>query len=62
MFKKLKDEKLQMIKDSNINAALQKIEGQAADSVIDEDMLLEMLIEKKKGEAKNYREDNVVSK
>ena len=36
MYKKIKDEKLQKIKDQNIHSALSKIEG-ATDTGLDED-------------------------
>lgn len=41
MFKKIKDEKLQLIKDQNMQDALMKLEGQVAESLINEEELLD---------------------
>lgn len=41
MFKKIREESLQIIKDSTMQAALEKIKGTTSDCVVDEDQLLQ---------------------
>lgn len=47
MYKKVKDDRLQRIKDQNIHSALSKIDG-PVDNLVDEEVLIEELIKKKK--------------
>jgi hypothetical protein len=37
MFKKIREENLQIIKDSTMQAALEKLSGPTSDSIVDED-------------------------
>jgi hypothetical protein len=53
MFKKIREENLTIIKDSTMQAALEKIKGTASDSIVDEDKLLQNLIDLKREQIKN---------
>ncbi|CDW76882.1 myb-like dna-binding domain containing protein [Stylonychia lemnae] len=56
MFKKIKDEKLQKIQESDMGDVLDKIDQQQQDSMIDEDEILETLIAKKNIQIEQERE------
>ena len=46
MYKKIKDEKLQSMKDQDISSALSKLEG-SKEGLVDEDQLIDELIKRK---------------
>ena len=59
MYKKIKDEKLLKIQESNMSEALQKLDKSANENLIDEDEIIEILIAMKAQQLQDFQNMSV---
>ena len=59
MYKKIKDEQLLKIQESNMSEALQKLDKSANENLIDEDEIIEILIAMKAQQLQDFQNMSV---
>ena len=59
MYKKIKDEKILKIQESNMSEALQKLDKSANENLIDEDEIIEILIAMKAQQLQDFQNMSV---